>query len=283
MSRLIQQMYFNLKLIDRNLERLFLWVNKSISGRIFIKLALGIILALLISLSSLLISNTYSIIIKNKVNLEKIEEISIGVNEEFVISKLGQPKYKAYSSEYDTYDCYYLLDGVVLRLFINNQRVDAFFVTITDEKLNIKMNPYSHLINGSSLGRFTFSDIDYPPEEIFAFVQNGTGFSSYVEKYYFASTGNYKDFLFANLTYGIMNFEMLNDNDYISEYNFGDSFDYVSSNVNIQIHPYTIDRNKSYPNTIGIINNCDMAMIYDLLFDFQSVDYFSLLSDIDDN
>ncbi len=133
--------------------------------------------------------------------IAKLNEINIGVSRSFTESILGSPKYIANFDSVNISDEYYIVDQIVVRLLYQENVVQAFFVTICDEthKGLIPISIYEHVVNDKKLGEFSYYDIEYVPLKIRGFLQNGTGYGCYIEAYYFASSGNYRTFFFANL------------------------------------------------------------------------------------
>jgi hypothetical protein len=216
---------------------------------------------------------------QDRVNSGKISEISIGVGRSYVDALLGKPKYQTYYKEYDLYDCFYIMSGAVVRTVYLADQVEAFFITRTNNRLNINLNGYEYLCANKELGQFTYYDIVGKPEYVLSLMQNGTGFLIYYEQYHWGSRGNYQTFIFADLPYGAFNNELCNENDYYSDENF--KADKISSaDYGDQIFIY-FNRRESYPSTLGIVNEekIDMEIIHELILDWPSIDYNALIRD----
>lgn len=209
--------------------------------------------------------------------IAKLNEINIGVSRSFAESMLGSPKYMANFDSVNISDEYYIIDQVVVRLLYQDDIIQAFFVTICDEKYKglIPVSIYEHVVNGKKLGEFSFYDIEYVPLKIRGFLQNGTGYGCYIEAYYFASSGNYRTFFFANLPYGLLE----------AEFDFGsqtldDELEGEMADIDIDTH-LDCDRKKSFPSTFGVIGrDLDDDFIFDILTDWSKIDYSSLLIDL---
>jgi hypothetical protein len=212
-------------------------------------------------------------------NANKIDKISIGVSKVFVDDLLGKTKYQTHFKKYDLYDCLYILSGNVVRTVYIADQVEAFFITRTNNRLDINLNGYEYLCGNMPLGQFSYYDIDGTPEYILSLLQNGTGFQIYYEQFYWGCRGNYYTFAFANLPYGAANNVLCDENEYYSDENFKDA-KINSINFQEQIFIY-LNRKESYPSTMGIVNTekIDIEIIHELLLDWSSIDYRALIRD----
>lgn len=153
-------------------------------------------------------------------------------------------------------ECVYILNDIItVTIYFDtpNESCRAFFVTLLKDTLDINIvipETYSSLVSDKLLGEFAFTDICGEPSSVYGYVSQGVGRAFYGEEYYFAGNGNYQNFYFAVLDYGMVSS--------IAE------FDSFLSIIQFDIAPMndtgglpaskllTYQRYKFYPNTYGI-------------------------------
>lgn len=90
---------------------------------------------------------------------------------------------------------------------ILNHSCKAFFVTLMEDVLGVDFDipeVYSSFVSKKVLGKFSFSEILWEPINVNEYVSQGVGRAFYGEQYYFAGSGNYQEFYFAILDYGML-------------------------------------------------------------------------------
>lgn len=160
--------------------------------------------------------------------LESIRKLSIGSSKDWVDDKLGPPYAEniveitkngivwPHTDESDItseiLECVYMFDILSIITYFDTEKnsCQAFFVTLMKDISGIDIvmpEAYSFCVSDKPLGAFTFSDIwnGEEPLNIYGYASNGVGRVFYGEQYYFAGSGNYKDFYFAVLDYGMLN------------------------------------------------------------------------------
>lgn len=200
-----------------------------------------------------------------------IQNIDIGITRDYARTILGSPRYVVSSNSFNLQDEFYVIDQVIIRLIFRHNTVQAYFVTINDQSLKgkIPVSIYGHIVDDKNLGDFNYYEIDFVPEEIQAYFQNGTGYQCYIEWYYYGSSSNHHTFVFANLIYGLWE----------AEYEFGEMTldDELQKGYTTIDSNFDFDRKKSYPSTFGIIGyNVDHNAILDLILLWSEIDYHAL-------
>ena len=144
-------------------------------------------------------------------------------------------------------------------------------------KNKIDINNYGNLVNEKKLGEFTYQDVKNKPIGVTGFLQNGTGYGIYIEYCYFSSSGNYKSFIFANLPYGLGEFEVIEESDYLSQFEKPDEIKFDLSTTHLK-------RDNSFPSTFGIYDTeISDEDIIDILTTWHKIDYNSLIIDIEND
>lgn len=216
--------------------------------------------------------------------LAAIPKLSVGSSKEWVDKKLGPPfatnivkvtekgriRYNNEEiidvdgntvSEDDIVDelleCVYLLDDIIsatLYFDSSDKSCEAFFVTLLKDTLDFDIvmpEIYSSFVSDKPLGEFAFTEIVGEPDNVYGYVSQGVGRAFYGEQHYFMGWGNYQDFYFAVLDYGMLSsyiefggfLSMVQTE--ISPLNDSTNI-YHSSDLLIQ------QRDALYPNTYGI-------------------------------
>lgn len=216
--------------------------------------------------------------------LATIPKLSVGSSKEWVDKKLGPPfaanivkvtekgRIRYYNEEIidvngdivseddivdELLECVYFLGDVIsVTLYFDksDNSCKAFFVTLLKDTLDVDVvmpETYSSFVSDKALGEFAFTEIVGEPDNVYGYVSQGVGRAFYGEQHYFMGWGNYQDFYFAVLDYGMLSsyvefggfLSMIQTE--ISPLNDSTNI-YHSSDLLIQ------QRNKLYPNTYGI-------------------------------
>ncbi len=150
----------------------------------------------------------------------------------------------------------------------------AYFITLLKDVSNFNVampDVYSTLVSNKPLGKFAFSEIDEGLSFTYGYSSNGTARTFYGEAYYFASMGNYQNFFFAVLDYGML-YSLEDFIKFISIFQFytGPVYEYLPLRDIIDGQ-----RKKFYPNTYGIsILEAELTM--DLISNYTWFDSYSL-------
>lgn len=226
--------------------------------------------------------------------LTSIQKLSIGSSKDWVDDRLGPP----YSENVveitengrvwpDTdenniigaiLESVYIFDAVSVIVYfdMDEKSCQAFFVTLMEDisEIDIVMpEAYAFCVFGKPLGEFTFSDIwnGWEPLYIDGYTSNGVGRVFYGEQHSFGGSGNYHDFYFACLDYGLLDslseFDSLVSSVYfdIFEYNDSGNFSEILAKLRSDLHP----------NTYGISDlNPDLTFsLFDCYMGFDSVSF----------
>ena len=203
--------------------------------------------------------------------LASIQKLSIGSTKDWVDDRLGPP-YSENGGEItensrvwphtdessiigSVLESVYIFDvvSVIAYFDMDENSCEAFFVTLMEDISGIDIvmpEAYSFCVSGKPLGEFTFSDVwdGWEPQYIDGYTSNGVGRVFYGEQYYFAGSGNYHDFYFASLDYGLL--DSLSEFDSLVSSAYFDIFEYNDSgNLSEILSKLRCDL---YPNTYGI-------------------------------
>lgn len=217
--------------------------------------------------------------------LSSIQQLSLGCSKKWVDNKLGTPfvenivdvteigriRYDYNGDMIDTsgnkineddivdsfLECVYYFDNIVsvtAYFDTSSNSCEAFFVTLLKDTLDVDIvmpEAYAFLTSNKALGEFTFTEILGEPIDVYGYVSQGNARAFYGEQHYFAAAGNYQEFYFAVLDYG-----MLNSLEEYILFLSGIQFDIKPGNYSTDsYHSSTLleqQRNKLYPNTYGI-------------------------------
>ena len=221
--------------------------------------------------------------------LAYIQKLSIGSSKKWIDDKLGAPyaeemmdiKSDGLMQGYDDETnktgeilvcLYYIPDIVTVQVFFDpsDDSCQAFFVTLLNDisDIDIKLPLfYAPLVSDKSLGEFAFSEIGDSLVSTYGYAGQGIGRTFYGEEYRFGAHGNYQDFYFAVLDYGMLD-SRGSFSGFLSIIQFiiGPAHDSVPL-------PEALDSNwaKFYPNTYGIsvLNN---RLTFDLLGNYYWFD-----------
>lgn len=216
--------------------------------------------------------------------LSTLDTLYIGCSKEWLDERLGVPTfiysvnsenlpYYVHNDDLhsDLLGCVYVTDIAILRAFFNkdDRSCKAFFVTAKDETIKIKLpNPYRRSICDKSLGDFSYYDIKNMPSLIGGFITNGVGRIFYGECFYYASGGNYYNFSFGTLDYGLNgNFNLITMNP--DEFEFDDKVN--KGHCKVISNQFSQDRSQCFPNTYGI-STLSYSYTWYLLADYSSFD-----------
>lgn len=219
--------------------------------------------------------------------LASIQKISIGCTKDWVDDKLGPPfasstiketregRVWPYTDEDndsivgELLECIYFFDSVSVQIYFDvpEHSCQAFFVSLLKSSAEIDIfmpDGYSYFVHNKPLGTFSFAAIDGEPEMVFGYVSNGVARAFYGEQYYYMGGGNYHNFCFAILDYGVITYDQFDS--IIGEAQFDIGFgDYHSSDL------LTQNRNKLCPNTYGI-SALNSRLTLELISDYSGFD-----------
>lgn len=232
--------------------------------------------------------------------LSSIQQLSIGCSKDWVNNKFGTPYSETKvsvtedgilwpnadvsSKTGEILECTYIFEAfdalniILVQVYFDvpGNSCKAFFVTLLEDTLGIDVvmpEVYSSLISNKSLGEFAYSEIHGIPDYVYGFTGQGVARTFYGEKYYFAASGNYQNFYFANLDYGMLRS--------LSE------FVRFLSIIQFDINPQTdlvglppsdlllYQRDKFYPNTFGI-SALNEHLTFSLLSSYSGFDSLPL-------
>ena len=241
-------------------------------GGIFQNSALGqIIIAIILAAAVALASSFWNDFNSNRRYVARINDLRIGLNQDYVDSMLGKPMYISTYNDIDIVESIYSSKYAIIRCYYNNGRLVAFFVTgLSDGLKKLGTDPlFSNMVSGKPLGEFTFSDVDYRPTKTYGYVMNGVGYTAYYEENYFASSGLYHMYYYALLDYGFSNFKAIDHDEYLMD-------EELTHDTEICVDPFMgIDRGDSYPNTYGVCEIQYKDVIPNLMVDYEKYDFSS--------
>lgn len=235
------------------------WYDKKIV-RVPLKGLGGIVLGIIIGCSSSFLTQVLQDNDKSNFQQSVVNNLCIGTNEEYANSVLGYPFLKNINEKTNMTDCFYKIDGAIVRLFFENNSAKGIFITVTDRNAigRFMFKKYS-LTDNKKLGTFTFEDIDAENDGNY-FLYSSLGTTFYIEEYFlgrvFSDYNNY----FAILPYGI--FIVPNETN-------KNEAEHYSREAEAQMGGY-------YPNTIGITDRDYMEKVCAMILDIDRFDYRSL-------
>lgn len=218
--------------------------------------------------------------------LEIIQKLSIGTSKAWIDDILGPPfaeKKRAIIDDRllrpaeDPNDktgeilvcAYNISDIVMVQAYfdISDNSCQAFFVTLLDDILTVNIimpEIYSTFVSDKPLGEFAFSEIAEGLIRTYGYAGQGVARAFYGEEYYFGASGNYKEFFFAVLDYGMLN-SVPDFVHFLSIIQF-----YINDELPL-LERIDVQREKFYPNTYGIsILNSNLT--FDLLSNYSWFD-----------
>lgn len=252
------------------LKSLKSWITKAeIKNSIFTAIIAAIITTLLMTGINIFYDS-----FKERYDFAKaVQYIYIGSNKEWIDSKLGPANFLSIQDNY--MECVHISDTIAVTIFyeVETSSCCGYFVTILkkDRLFPVTVpDTYSWITDGKPIDEISYYDIDSVPINIYGYVSNGTGRAFYGEEYYYASSGNYYDFLFASVDYGDLqmtysSFSELLDAKWSDEP--------IDDEVLVTHGQVLADRKSICPNTYGII---DSSGITDLFSSYHNFDSFQL-------
>lgn len=239
-------------------------------GTFFQNSAIGqVCIAIILAAAVALTSSAWNDLKKSRNYYDRINELCIGLNQEYVDSFLGFPTFLTYYDEYEVTESVYTSKYSVVRCYYAQERLVGFFVTGRDgcgRKLGISQQ-ISSFTKGKSLGEYTFSDIQFPPQKACGYFTNGIGYAAYFEEAYFNSFGLYHMYYYGIMDYGFKRFEPISYENYMEDETVA-----KMSEVDVSM-PYYYDRSKSYPNTYGVCENDYQTIIPGLAMEYTRYDF----------
>ncbi|WP_295072680.1 ETEC_3214 domain-containing protein [Ruminococcus sp.] len=156
---------------------------------------------------------------KINMQIDTLENIYIGCSKEWIDDKLGVPTFTytcdgtitlidmtPQEMQYDFLSCIYVTDLAVCKVYFEKEDLScqAFYITSINEKYVINLpSTYKRYVNNKPIGDFSYYDIYGSPTIIGGGISNGNLRTFYGETFYYNSAGNYYNFIFGNLDYGI--------------------------------------------------------------------------------
>ena len=218
----------------------------------------GIVMAVVASLLVTVINEKADRRSRIRQQLTDISNIYIGCSKEWMDEHFGVPQFTSEKEEH--FFCAYISDYYVIQVaFGENASAEAYSITALKNKDKKKITIHDTTIIDAedfTLGSVTYYDLPGEPSYVTGAVSNGNERASYEEYYYMMSYGNYYNYCYASLDFGIHHGEMM---DFLAEFGMpqGDIDDEVdkSKNRGIQI---IYDRKHSYPNTYAVARDTDV-------------------------
>lgn len=243
----------NLLKISQEDKKIGAFFTKRASGQIII----AILLALLIPSFTNLLNN----IKQRSIFDSTINELCIGLNEDYINERLGIPTYEGTLKVAPIYKCVYISKKVIAQVYYEEKGVCAYFVTLRNQKFdkfgkNKWINNYT---KGRPLGRYKFSEVDEwygGGFRIYWFEGPDTFQYTYLEEYHsYYAKPDYAIFLYLDTGFRNVSY-ILNDNCFWPE-DF-DEYPDIPEIYKVNADKYSwgsiLDRDNSYPNTFGVIS-----------------------------
>lgn len=218
--------------------------------------------------------------------LKAIQKLSIGISKAWMDDVLGPPfaeKKRAIIDDRllrpdkDPKDktgeilvcAYNISDIIMVQAYFNisDNSCQAFFVTLLDDisEVNIALPEiYSPFVSNKSLGEFAFSEIQDSLMRTYGYAGQGVARAFYGEEYYFGASGNYYEFFFAVLDYGMLN-SVPDFVWFLSVIQF-----YINDELPL-LDAINVQREKFFPNTYGI-SVLSSNLTFDLLSEYSWFD-----------
>ena len=222
-----------------------------------------------------------------------IQKLAIGCSKSWIEDTLGSPfaektlpiKENGLLRPFDDEDsktgeilaCVYRISDIVMVqacFDIPDNSCKAFFVTLLADVPNTDITmpeAYSSFVSNKPLGEFSFSEIAHNLESTYGFSGTFNARTFYSEEYYFAGKGNYYDFYFAVLDYGMLN----SLEDFVLFLSIIQSCIGPADDTLPLPDIINQQREKFYPNTYGI-SALDSDLTFDFLCDYDWYDTLML-------
>jgi len=217
---------------------------------------------------------------KYKTTNLKIDQIKLSMYNNYINDLLGNPISIINHSESNVIECMYKLDGAVVRIFYRDSSICAYFVTLTEESVFLKIEIDDFIFHDKRvLGKFTYYETQEVPTYILGYSQNGTGHILYSEFYvgYRLRTYALIDMEYGvDFGYPIIPGEIIYDDKVTKSYTqFSNLHCFVEGTDELAKHTslcMTVDRKIARPNTFGVMECLD-ANIIDYITDYNYYDY----------
>lgn len=222
--------------VKSKLNQLVKWILPQIVSALLIAAA--------ISGSTLLLQN----LSKNHEEDKLLSNINIGVSNEYMNYNLGVPIIE-FAEENELRNCFYKLNTVTIRGVFDENKLIAYFITITDKNRELFLSEFVPFYNNEKLGTFSFSQIDNSeePDYIDGNVSANLVYSYYYETYYNGNPGEYNYYCYAILPYGFIDKDS-------GDLLFDSSEYFINSVKSPSIELFKYERILARPNSIGIID-----------------------------
>lgn len=208
----------------------------------------------------------------------KIAQIKLSMYKNYINDLLGTPISIINHSESNIIECMYKLDGAVVRIFYRDSSICAYFITLTEESVFLKIDDFI-FHDKKVLGKFTYYETQEVPTYILGYFQNGTGHILYSEFYvgYRLRTYALIDMEYGvDFGYPLIQGEIIYDDKVTQSYTqfsnlhcFVEGIDELAKHTSLCM---TVDRKIARPNTFGVIECLD-ANIIDYITDYNYYDY----------
>lgn len=190
---------------------------------------------------------------KDSLLVEDINNILIGESAEYIKECFGEPIFKSYNEEFGVEEKVYNNKYSILRMFFKNDKLIGYFVTAKEDGGQIKLQEqFEYFCQNKPLGGFSYRDIECTPDSIESYTSQGQGHLYYCERYYYGSPGSYYNFCFLYLDYGFAK-----NNYSLTGFEEDDELDETEISEDTWYGGLALDRSKSYPNTYGIVDDCN--------------------------
>lgn len=248
--------YRNIVRFDKTLGRFF---SEFGTGQIFIAIFTAILVGVIIGGWEILRDATDR---SNTIN-----GLAIGQSEGYIKSHLGEPQYKVLHEDLIAEEIFVGNDNIT-RVFFQDDRLVGFFVTVLKKNTSYgREGIISKFLNGKSIGRTCYEEIDNSPDSIYSYSSNGVGYTVYSECYYYGSIGYYHSYYFMYLDYGYKN------NVWISKEEYEAQAEVKKTRIEtIYDFPF-LSRRESFPNTYGVCEMQCSQKLYEYICDYSNFDF----------
>ena len=239
-----------IKQLDEIAEKKYNILKESFFGKISIKLFGEVILAFLIAGAVYLGTTIYNDLSVISVDNQKIDQIYISISDEYIQEQFGTP-YICFNDSEELTNRFYLLEDAILRTVSKENRVVAYFITITNETRRIPVDSFG--IGKNILGKITYSETMFSEPKIYANITANGRYCYYVEVQGTGRYGMFNYYLYGNAPYGIVNSDVASLISNVA--------DQLGEDVELDIL-----RQKTKPDTFGVIADGYEGMIGILTF-----------------
>lgn len=243
-----------IKRIDNYIGIIYFRVNKYFLGKFCFKLVSQAFLAIFIAIAISFSTFMYNHITRIKTENDNYNNINIGENEIYINSLFGTPKVSEFTIDTKLKNNFYVLKDSVLRAVFDNEKLVAYFITITDNKRKILLK--AHYQDNYVLGNVYYGNLTYTIDHALVRVTASGKETFYCEWYFLGGPGNYNYYTYSIMNYG--SFKGKNEAQLINQAHKqsikNDDYSELLSAKSIKnILKY---RENACPNTFGIVDEC---------------------------